>query len=118
MKITECRINCWRLFVKATSLVISDIVKVNVCRELTFHFINTFSLMKINFDLNGFYTRNFLRLSKRKLDGCFCNDKKGKSLFANDRSSHQRCSIKKAALKNFAIFIGKYFRWSLFLIKI
>ena len=30
-------------------------------------------------------------------------------------SSHWRCSIKKAILKNFAIFIGKHLRWILFL---
>ena len=34
------------------------------------------------------------------------------------RSSHQRCSIKKAVLKNFAIFTGKHLRWSFFLIKL
>ena len=34
----------------------------------------------------------------------------------NDRRSHQRCSTKKAALKNFAMFIGKQLYWSLFLI--
>ena len=33
------------------------------------------------------------------------------------RSSHQKCSIKKAVLKNFTIFTGKYLYWSLFLIK-
>ena len=33
------------------------------------------------------------------------------------RSSHQRCSIKKAVLKNFAIFTGKHLCRSLFLIK-
>ena len=32
------------------------------------------------------------------------------------RSSHQRCSIKKAVLKNFARFTGKHLRWSLFLL--
>ena len=31
------------------------------------------------------------------------------------RSSHQRCSIKKAILKNFVIFTGKRLCWSLFL---
>ena len=34
------------------------------------------------------------------------------------RSSHQRCSIKKAVLKNFAIFTGIHLCWSLFLIKL
>ena len=34
------------------------------------------------------------------------------------RSSHRRCSIKKAVLKNFAIFTGKHLRWSFFLIKL
>ena len=34
----------------------------------------------------------------------------------NDRRSHQRCSTKKAVLKNFAMFIGKQLYWSLFLI--
>ena len=34
------------------------------------------------------------------------------------RSSHQRCSIKKAAQENFAIFTGKYLCWSLPLIKL
>ena len=32
------------------------------------------------------------------------------------RSSHRRCSMKTAVLKNFAIFTGKYLCWSLFLI--
>ena len=31
----------------------------------------------------------------------------------NSRSSHQRCSIEKSVLKNFAIFTGKQLRWSL-----
>ena len=34
------------------------------------------------------------------------------------RSSHLRCSIIKAVLKNFAIFTGKYLCWSFFLIKL
>ena len=34
------------------------------------------------------------------------------------RSSHQRRSIKKAALKNFAVFTGKQLYWSFFLIKL
>ena len=33
------------------------------------------------------------------------------------RSSHQRCSIKKAVLRYFAVFTGKHLCWSLFLIK-
>ena len=33
------------------------------------------------------------------------------------RSNHQRCSVKKAVLKYFAIFTGKHLCWSLFLIK-
>ena len=33
-------------------------------------------------------------------------------------SSHQTCSIKKAALKNFEILTKKHLCWSLFLIKI
>ena len=32
----------------------------------------------------------------------------------NSRSRHQRCSIEKAILKNFAIFTGKHLRWTLF----
>ena len=36
----------------------------------------------------------------------------------NCRSSHQGCSIEKAALENFAIFMGKHMRWSLFLIEL
>ena len=36
----------------------------------------------------------------------------------NNRSSHQKCSIAKAALKNLAIFTGKHLRCSLFLIKL
>ena len=35
-----------------------------------------------------------------------------------NRSSHWRCSIKKAAPKNFIIFTGKHLCWSLFLIKL
>ena len=35
---------------------------------------------------------------------------------SRNRSSHQRCSIKKAVLKTFAIFTGKYLCWSLILI--
>ena len=34
------------------------------------------------------------------------------------KSSQQRCSMKKAVLKNFAIFTGKHLCWSLFLIKL
>ena len=34
----------------------------------------------------------------------------------SSRSSHQRCSIEKAILKNFAIFTGKHLCWSLLLI--
>ena len=34
------------------------------------------------------------------------------------RSSHQWCFIKKAVLKNFAIFTGKHLCWSLFLIQL
>ena len=34
------------------------------------------------------------------------------------RSSHQSCSIKEAALKNFAIFAGKHLFWSLFSMKL
>ena len=38
--------------------------------------------------------------------------------FKKSRSSHQRCSIKKAALNNFAIFTGKHLCRSLFLLKL
>ena len=34
------------------------------------------------------------------------------------RSTHQRCSVKKGNLKNFANFKGKHLCWSLFLIKL
>ena len=34
------------------------------------------------------------------------------------RSRQLRCSLKKTALKSFAIFTGKHLRWSLFLIKL
>ena len=34
-----------------------------------------------------------------------------------NRSSHRMCSLKKAALKNFALFTGKDLCWSLLLIK-
>ena len=34
-----------------------------------------------------------------------------------NRSSHQRCSIRKTVLKNFTAFTGKNLCWSLFLIK-
>ena len=34
------------------------------------------------------------------------------------RWSQRRCSIKRAILKHFAIFMGKHFCWSLFLIKL
>ena len=36
----------------------------------------------------------------------------------NNRTRHSRCSIKKGALKNFAIFTGKPLCWSLFLVKL
>ena len=39
------------------------------------------------------------------------------SLAFEDRSSHRRCSIKKGALKIFAIFTGKHLCWRLVLIK-
>ena len=35
----------------------------------------------------------------------------------NSRSSHQRCSIEKAVLKNFSIFTGKHLCWSFFFLK-
>ena len=34
------------------------------------------------------------------------------------RNSHQRCSVKKGLLKNFANFTGKHLCWSLFLIEL
>ena len=34
------------------------------------------------------------------------------------RSSHRRCSVKKDVLWNLAIFTGKHFCWSLFLMKL
>ena len=34
----------------------------------------------------------------------------------HDRSSHRKCSLKNAVLKNFVIFTEKHLRWSLFLI--
>ena len=37
-----------------------------------------------------------------------------KACFLQDRSSHHRCPIKKAVLKNFAIFKAKHLRRSLF----
>ena len=37
---------------------------------------------------------------------------------ATYRSSHQRCSIKKAVLKSFTIFTRKQLSWSLFLTKL
>ena len=36
-------------------------------------------------------------------------------IFFFQKRSHRRCSIKKAVLKNFAIFTGKHLHWSLFL---
>ena len=36
------------------------------------------------------------------------------SLFNCNRSSHKRCSIKRAVLKNLAIFTEKHLHWSLF----
>ena len=36
--------------------------------------------------------------------------------YQTDKSSHRRCSIKEAVLKNFAVFTGKHLYWSLFLI--
>ena len=35
-------------------------------------------------------------------------------LYQTDKSSHRRCSIKNAVLKNFAIFTGQHLCWSLF----
>ena len=40
------------------------------------------------------------------------------TLLKRYRSSHQRCSVKKGVLKNFANFTGKHPCWSLFLIKL
>ena len=40
------------------------------------------------------------------------------NFFLQYRSSYRRCSIKKAVLKNFAIFTGKRLCWGLFLIKL
>ena len=33
-------------------------------------------------------------------------------------TSHNKCSMKRAVLKNFATFTGKYLRWGLFLTKL
>ena len=35
-----------------------------------------------------------------------------------ETTSHHKCSMKRAVLKNFATFTGKYLRWSLFLTKL
>ena len=35
-------------------------------------------------------------------------------LYQSDKSSHRRCSIKKAVVKNFTMFTGKHLCWSLF----
>ena len=39
-------------------------------------------------------------------------------VFMNTRRIHQRCSLEKTSLKNFAIFTGKHLCRSLFLIKL
>ena len=46
---------------------------------------------------------------------CFVPNKKKYQPY---RSSHRRCSVKKGALKNFAIFTEKHLCWNLFLIKL
>ena len=38
-------------------------------------------------------------------------------LHQTDKNSHRRCSMKKAVLKNLAIFTGKYLCWNPFLVK-
>ena len=54
-------------------------------------------------------------LVKTILDGDkkFGNDSKFKILTATIRSSHQRCSMKKGVLRNFAKFTGKHLCQSL-----
>ena len=46
-----------------------------------------------------------------------CKIEKENSLISYT-SSHQRCSINRAVLKNFTILTGKHMCWSLFLIKV
>ena len=58
---------------------------------------------------------SFFRLPKdEKLKKKWLLTKEEKTI----RTSHQRCSLKKGVLKNFAKFIGKHLRWSLFLMKL
>ena len=40
------------------------------------------------------------------------------SVISSHICSHQRCSVKKDVLKNFANFTGRHLCWSLFLIKL
>ena len=41
-----------------------------------------------------------------------------KNVLETDKSSQQRCSVKRAILGNFAVFTGKHLCWSLFFIKL
>ena len=48
----------------------------------------------------------------------WCENVVGLIRFPIHRSSHRRCSIEKAVLKNFTIFTGKHLCWSIILIKL
>ena len=48
----------------------------------------------------------------------FLNDASPRAHLRDCRSSHRRCSLKKAVLKDFAIFTGKHLCWSLFFKKV
>ena len=64
-----------------------------------------------------------LKLSIQKGKQCYSiaivehNKKKILENYKNVQNHHWRCSIKKAVVKNFAVFKGKNLSWSLFLIK-
>ena len=86
-----------------------SIVKAMFIQKIRFAF-----LKQKNFSSSNFWQSSF-RCLWRSLSWLQCVEQINPKTF---RSSHLRCSIKEAALKNFAIFTGKHMFWNLFLIKL
>ena len=86
-----------------------SIVKAMFIQKIRFAF-----LKQKNFSSSNFWQSSF-RCLWRSLSWLQCVEQINPKTF---RSSHLRCSIKEAVLKNFAIFTGKHMFWNLFLIKL
>ena len=89
------------LIKKMWPITLTSLLKKNLTYASVFkaYFMNVFGSVKAS-----------LVLIKNR-----CRSSRSQMFF---KSSHLRCFIKKAALKNFPTFTGKHFCWGLFLIKL